>query len=288
MKVISAANQKGGAGKSTLTVILATALAVDYGYRVCVIDADPQQSISVIRNEFDVPLLEQYNNNLKLPLLEPKEEAIRTQLQEQGKSEEEIDRYLEDNPVELTEEELSQIEFLDFPYPIFSLRVPQVNDFIDENADNYDVIFIDVPGRSDEELIADVLSACEVVLVPMQATTLTKAATLDFMHILQGIEKFCRQEGVPFSYFGISSARERNKKEDEMDEYAEMIGLPRFENHLRRVQGYDPPSTLFSYNDPDFRAVVRADAKAPVEIKALCDELIERGELNKEEVEQTA
>ncbi|MBG0812356.1 ParA family protein [Methylosinus sp. H3A] len=46
MAVISAANPKGGAGKSTSTLILATYLAHEAGASVCVIDADPNQPIT--------------------------------------------------------------------------------------------------------------------------------------------------------------------------------------------------------------------------------------------------
>lgn len=46
MAVISAANPKGGAGKSTSTLVLSTYLAHAAGASVCVIDADPNQPIS--------------------------------------------------------------------------------------------------------------------------------------------------------------------------------------------------------------------------------------------------
>lgn len=59
MKIISVANQKGGAGKTTLLIVLATALAVNYRYRVLVIDGDPQQSISNLRNGQDTFLLQE-------------------------------------------------------------------------------------------------------------------------------------------------------------------------------------------------------------------------------------
>src|ERR1700686_1902998 len=44
MPVISTANPKGGSGKSTSTLVIATTLAAQ-GASVCIIDADPNQPI---------------------------------------------------------------------------------------------------------------------------------------------------------------------------------------------------------------------------------------------------
>lgn len=52
-KVISFATQKGGAGKSTLALVLAAPLAIEYGLRVAVVDCDYQQSIVKTRAQVD-------------------------------------------------------------------------------------------------------------------------------------------------------------------------------------------------------------------------------------------
>lgn len=45
MRIISILNGKGGVGKSTLTINIATCLA-RMGFRVCVVDTDPQSSVT--------------------------------------------------------------------------------------------------------------------------------------------------------------------------------------------------------------------------------------------------
>lgn len=47
--VITFANQKGGAGKSTVTALLANSLSQDYGKRVLVLDCDLQASLTHLR-----------------------------------------------------------------------------------------------------------------------------------------------------------------------------------------------------------------------------------------------
>lgn len=59
MKVLSIANQKGGVGKSSLTLIIAAALSGTHKRRILVIDTDFQESIAKTRSadrEDGIPL----------------------------------------------------------------------------------------------------------------------------------------------------------------------------------------------------------------------------------------
>jgi chromosome partitioning protein len=58
-KIVSFATQKGGSGKSTLTLLLATCLAVDYKLKIAVLDCDYQQSIVKTRLHMDAANLDQ-------------------------------------------------------------------------------------------------------------------------------------------------------------------------------------------------------------------------------------
>lgn len=53
MHIISLVNSKGGVGKTTLSINIATYLNMR-GYRVCLVDADPQSSIRDWRNESEL------------------------------------------------------------------------------------------------------------------------------------------------------------------------------------------------------------------------------------------
>ena len=64
-KIILFGNQKGGIGKSTLSILTANALAEEtFDYKVLIIDNDMQRSISSIR-EYDQEILEEEDNDFE-------------------------------------------------------------------------------------------------------------------------------------------------------------------------------------------------------------------------------
>jgi chromosome partitioning protein len=237
MIVISVANQKGGAGKSTLTLILATALSVDYGFKVLVLDADTfQQTLSQSRLAYDQPDLEE----------ERKTDPTR-----------------------------------DFPYPIVGLPISEVYDYVDTHGDAYDVIFIDFPGRADDDQVNEVLGICNVVLVPMNATGFDRLATMGFANIIKAMGIECAKENIPFQYFGVSSRRTQSKEEAEMEEFADDLELPRFKAALRRVTAFERPSSLYSYSNANYRRRIGAAREISDEVRAMAEELITRIDLKK-------
>ena len=48
-RILSVANRKGGVGKSTITTLLASALAIDKKKKICIVDCDSQKSITKYR-----------------------------------------------------------------------------------------------------------------------------------------------------------------------------------------------------------------------------------------------
>lgn len=67
-KIIMFGNQKGGIGKSTLSILTANALAApEFDYKVLVIDNDTQRSITSIRQYDKDALEEEFGNDYEFP-----------------------------------------------------------------------------------------------------------------------------------------------------------------------------------------------------------------------------
>ena len=58
-RIVTVTNRKGGVGKSTLSILLATAFAVDKGKRVLLLDVDVQQTVKETR-DYETIGLQQY------------------------------------------------------------------------------------------------------------------------------------------------------------------------------------------------------------------------------------
>jgi len=234
-KIVSFATQKGGSGKSTLTLILATSLAVDYNLKLAVLDCDYQQSIVKTRTHMDAENLEQ----------------------------------LKELDTEAT-----------YPYDIFPMSMTKIFDFVDNpKNDKYDLILLDLPGRADGNEIFDALTACDVVFVPLVSDYLDRASTADFTGILHSIKSVADKDGIAFAYYGLSTKRTNRREDKEMDEYINHIGLSRLKASLGLRAAYSRPSTLFSMQNPTYSRYAGGDKAVIDEVKALCDEIIEKLEL---------
>lgn len=146
MNVISIIGQKGGCGKTTMTILLASALAYKYGKKVCALDCDTTQQSLVkirIRDVKDITPFKAKNENGEEVL-----QVLEGDLFYAYKA-------LKDKGIK--------------PYDIVRCeeKVDPIIDFlVKKDEEGYDYAFLDLPGNVDNEEYNQILSLCNVVFLP--------------------------------------------------------------------------------------------------------------------------
>ena len=164
-RVIAVSNQKGGVGKTTTTVNLATALAASRR-RVLVIDADPQGNAST---GFGVEDREQDLYHLLAGLVDINT-AIRTTLVKG------LSVIPSSNALSAAEVELSEVDEREF----------RIKAIVDEVREDFDYIFIDCPP-SLGLLTVNALSAADAALVPLQCEYYALEGLSQLMNTIEGV-----------------------------------------------------------------------------------------------------
>lgn len=164
-RVIAVSNQKGGVGKTTTTVNLATALAASRR-RVLVIDADPQGNAST---GFGVEDREQDLYHLLAGLVDINT-AIRTTLVKG------LSVIPSSNALSAAEVELSEVDDREF----------RLKAIVDQVRDDFDYIFIDCPP-SLGLLTVNALSAADAALVPLQCEYYALEGLSQLMNTIEGV-----------------------------------------------------------------------------------------------------
>jgi chromosome partitioning protein len=193
-KIISVANRKGGVGKSTVTMLLAAALAKQHGRRVLVLDADEQRTINDTADIIDAGL---YPDMLPL-------------------------------------------------YDVRAVTAGNIFDVIRAEAAGYDIVFIDPPRVTEDKtdgVLGQLMTACDLVLVPALGSQIDMLSTLNFVMLLKKIAKIKTSAGFGFEFAGFinrSSARSENRM---AAEYLADTGLPMLEANLSDLKIFGSPST---------------------------------------------
>lgn len=195
MKVISVMNRKGGVGKSTVTVLLATILSKDY--RVCVLDCDNQRTIWQTR-------------------------SFETSVQE-----------TEIKP----------------PYPVDDISPTFVHTHLKRIQNDYDYVFIDMPRMTDDSrdsATVQMLTYCDLVLVPILAGRADVFSVLDFIEILKGIEEFKVNADFEFKFYGFMNKVNNRTENRDSKKYLERQGLKMMKEELKDLKIFLTPSTYES------------------------------------------
>lgn len=147
-KYIAFSTQKGGAGKTTLTVLVASYLHYVKGYNVAVVDCDyPQHSIVEMRER-----------DLKMAMDDPYyKRMVYEQIQQLQKK----------------------------AYPVIESEPEEALDKIDELADtDFDFVFFDLPGTVNNMGVIRTLAKMDYIFAPIAADRVVMESTLRFVVVL--------------------------------------------------------------------------------------------------------
>ncbi len=235
--VLSLANQKGGVGKTTLTVNLAAALA-RRGFRVLVVDTDPQanatSSLGVL-DEFAPSLLDVLMGEVEIG------EAI---VERKGKDGSVL--YVLPAPPSLA---LSNAPLKD--------GLMTISGILSALRDDYDFILIDTPP-SVGDLMLSAIAASDGVLVPIPPEYLALEGLNQLMAVVRtirsGLNPLLEVVGVVINMWNPRTLLARQVR----DEIKRRLGKLAFETYIpRTVRLAEAPSfgmTIFEY-EPSSPAV---------------------------------
>ena len=230
-KIIAIANQKGGVGKTTTSISLSAALALE-GKRILVVDADPQGNCT---SGFGVDKNTQSNTLYELLLDEcSTKEGILTNV---------IDGVdLIPSNINLA---AAEIELIGIHRKEFILR-----DALDYIRDDYDFIIMDCPP-SLNVLTVNAMVAADSVIVPIQCEYYALEGLSQLIHTITLVrERLNRKldvEGIVFTMFdartNLSAQVVENVREN-VQQYIYNTVIPR-NIRLAEAPSYGEPITVY-------------------------------------------
>lgn len=133
--------------------------------------------------------------------------------------------------------------------PLFDLEAisPKfVVDVLRMKADNYDLIFVDVPRsteKSTDSFLSQIVTMCDTILIPVLPSRVDVLSTMDFIEMLREIKDFKDKNGLKFKYKAFLN-KVKNRTENELSRNVlEKNGLDFMESEL-------PDIKLFLYPSP--------------------------------------
>ena len=200
---ISFANQKGGIGKSTLTILAASWLRYVRGLNVLVVDCDfPQNSIVELREREKKAVM--------------KNDAYKLMLQRQ----------------------FERLQKKAYPV-IRSTPENAENDvqvFLTSESEPYDVVLYDLPGTMGTKGVIYTISLLNYLFIPMRADRLVMQSTLNFAQTVY--DKFVGNPATNIQevfLFWLSAARVPSDLRPRLRSWSEMVWVQSMESCLKQL-----------------------------------------------------
>jgi len=170
-KIITVANQKGGVGKTTITMNLGTALAKK-GNRVLLIDSDPQANLTSYFGRETEHTLDEVYLSKKLPSKDSALQMITT-----------TENGLPD--ILAADKSLSGVDYFLLSR---SNRQMVLRQFLDQLTAEYDFILVDTPP-SLNLLTVNALVASHYVLIPVQSEFFSLEGIVKMRELIEEVKK---------------------------------------------------------------------------------------------------
>ena len=150
---------------------------------------------------------------------------------------------------ETAEREKEQYPDYDPLVEVEALSPRRVNTFLKRFADDYDVIFIDIPRMTDKK--ADnptvmLLYNCDGILVPVIGSDVDVLATQEFLAVVEECRSFKAEMKEDFNAYGFINRRNLRKSNERAEITIKKDGLKMFTHSLADLRIFTNPSVFKS------------------------------------------
>lgn len=205
---VAFSTQKGGVGKTTFTVLVASYMYYVKGYNVAVVDCDyPQFSINAMRKRD----AEQIADNEFYSMM------AYNQFKSLGKK----------------------------SYPIICSTpedaIESTNDFLNESKIHYDIVFFDLPGSVDSAGVLKSLSQIDYIFTPIAADRIVLESSLAFaynVHEMLVISGEYPLKGL-YVFWNKVDGREKTELYEKFEKIVNELGIPLMKTYIPDSKRYN-------------------------------------------------